>query len=148
MAASAQTQEISVVRQAKGFFWVFSINLPRWSNIMSHLLTKSIFNISCYSSWSTQPFHLYCGLWISHVIMTHFVYMNTQKWLDISSERKSWYDFYFSVESTFQESVSKQNFYACARAKKAMSPRHSAYISSSVKSPLRYIFKKTLLNTL
>ena len=27
-------------------------------------------------------------------------------------------DFYFSVESTFQESVSKQNFYACTRAKK------------------------------
>ena len=26
-------------------------------------------------------------------------------------------DFYFSAESTFQESVSKQNFYACARAK-------------------------------
>ena len=28
--------------------------------------------------------------------------------------------FYFSGESTFQESVSKQNFYTCARAKKAM----------------------------
>ena len=34
----------------------------------------------------------------------------------------------------FQESVSKQNLYACARAKKAMSLRHSAYIPSSVKS--------------
>ena len=28
-------------------------------------------------------------------------------------------DFYFSAESTFQESVSKQNFCACARAKKS-----------------------------
>ena len=43
--------------------------------------------------------------------------------------------FYFSAESTFQEIVSKQNFYACARAKRSMSPRHSAYILSSVKSP-------------
>ena len=48
----------------------------------------------------------------------------------------------FQVEiiSTFKpnrhfRSVSKQNFYANARAKKAMSPRHSAYIPSSVKSP-------------
>ena len=29
---------------------------------------------------------------------------------DICSERKSWNDFYFSAESTFQESVSKQDF--------------------------------------
>ena len=43
--------------------------------------------------------------------------------------------FYFSAESTFQEIVSKQNFCACARAKRSMSPRHSAYILSSVKSP-------------
>ena len=83
---------------------------------MLNLLTKSHFT-----------FKLYCELWISHVIVTHFVYMNTQKWLvqkesDICSERKSWNDFYFSGESTFQESVSKQNFYACAAAKKAMSP--------------------------
>ena len=55
---------------------------------------------------------------------------------DICSERKSWNDSYFSVESTFQESVTKQNFYVCARGKKAMPQRHSAYIPSSVKSPL------------
>ena len=72
--------------------------------------------------------------------MTLFVYMNTQKWLvwkenGICSKGKSWNDFYFSAESTFQESVSKKNFYACARAKKAMSSRHSACIPSSVKSP-------------
>ena len=47
--------------------------------------------------------------------MTNFVYMNTQKWLvqkesDICSEWKSWNDFYFEAESTFQESVSKQYF--------------------------------------
>ena len=41
----------------------------------------------------------------------------------------------FGAELTFQESVSKQNFYAYAKAKKAMSPRHSAYIPPSVKSP-------------
>ena len=55
--------------------------------------------------------------------MTHFVYLNTQKWFvwkesENFSERKSWNNFYFSAESTFQESVCKQNFYACARAKK------------------------------
>ena len=59
----------------------------------------------------------------SHVIMTHFVYMNTQKWLvlkksDICSERKNWNGFYFSAESIFQESVSKQNFYACSKEEK------------------------------
>ena len=48
-------------------------------------------------------------------------------------EKLKWF---LAAESTFQESVNKQNFYACARAKKATSSRHSAYISSSVKSPL------------
>ena len=43
--------------------------------------------------------------------------------------------FYFSAESTFQEIVSKQNFYACARAKKSDVPTTFAYIPSSVKSP-------------
>ena len=32
---------------------------------------------------------------------------------------KSWNDSYFPAELTFQESVSKQEFYACARAKKS-----------------------------
>ena len=32
--------------------------------------------------------------------------------------QKSWNDFYFLEESEFQESFNKQNFYACARAKK------------------------------
>ena len=31
---------------------------------------------------------------------------------------ESWNDFYFSAELTFQESVSKQNFYTCAWAQK------------------------------
>ena len=51
------------------------------------------------------------------------------------AEKLKWFP--LSVESTFQESVSKQNFYACERAKKAMSSRHSTYIPSSVKSPLQ-----------
>ena len=55
--------------------------------------------------------------------MTHFVYMITQKWLvkkesDICLEWKSWNDSYFSVESTFQESVSKQNLRMCKNKKK------------------------------
>ena len=37
---------------------------------------------------------------------------------DICSERKNWNGFYFSAESIFQESVSKQNFYACSKEKK------------------------------
>ena len=40
------------------------------------------------------------------------------------------------MELRFQKNVSKQNFYAYAKAKKAMSRRHSAYIPSSVKLPL------------
>ena len=40
----------------------------------------------------------------------------------------------FGAESTFQESVSKQNYYACAKAKKkAMSPRHSAQCKIALK---------------
>ena len=50
--------------------------------------------------------------------MTHFVYMNTQKCLvEMLKKLKNWNDFFFSAESTFKESASKQNFYACARAK-------------------------------
>ena len=30
---------------------------------------------------------------------------------------KNWNGFYFSAESIFQESVSKQNFYACSKEK-------------------------------
>ena len=64
--------------------WSFSTSLS-----LLNLLTKSHFT-----------FKLYCGVWISHVIITHFVYMNTLKWLvlkesDICSERKSWNDSYF-----------------------------------------------------
>ena len=54
----------------------------------------------------------------------------------ICLQRKSWNNFYFSAESTFQESVSKQNFYACAGAKKkVMLLQHSTCILSSVKLP-------------
>ena len=48
------------------------------------------------------------------------------------NNRKSRNNFYFSAESTFQESVSRQNFYACARAKKAISQRHSTCIPSCI----------------
>ena len=75
--------------------------------------------------------------------MTHFVYMNTQKWLvwkesDFCSERKSWNDFYFSVEPPFQESVLvNKTFTHVQEQNKSNAPRHSAYIPSSVKSPLK-----------
>ena len=69
----------------------------------------------CYSSWSTQAFHLYCGLWIGHVVITIW--------------------FLLVAESAFQENVSKQNFYACAWAKKACR-RDISLIPSSVKLPL------------
>ena len=76
--------------------------------------------------------------------MTHFVYMIAQKWLiktesDICSERKSWNDSYFSAESTIQESGVNKNFTHVQEQKKAMSPRHSAHIPSSVKLPLKVI---------
>ena len=69
--------------------------------------------------------------------MTDFFFMNTQKWLvqkesDNCSERKSWNDFSFSAESTFQESVSKKHFCACPRAKIS---DVAAYIPSSAKLP-------------
>ena len=69
--------------------------------------------------------------------MTHFVYMITQKWLvkaesDICSERKSWNDFYFSAESTFQESGVNKAFTHVRERERAMSPRHSARIQSGV----------------
>ena len=54
-------------------------------------------------------------MWISHATTTDFVYMNTEKMIGLKRKR---HDFYFTAESRFQESVSKQNFYACARPKK------------------------------
>ena len=40
----------------------------------------------------------------------------------------------------------KQNFYACARAKKTMPLWHSTYIPPSVKSPLVISFMKQVLD--
>ena len=120
VAVSEQTQEISVVHLAKGFFG----HLDWWlSNIMLNLSTKSSSDISLLFKLKYAAISLILWTVNSHVIRTHFVYMNTQKWLvqkesDIYSKRKSWNDFYFSVESTFQENSSKQNFYAFAKAKK------------------------------
>ena len=120
VAVSEPTQEISVVHLAKGFFG----HLDWWlSNIMLNLSTKSSSDISLLFKLKYAAISLILWTVNSHVIRTHFVYMNTQKWLvqkesDIYSERKSWNDFYFSVESTFQENSSKQNFYAFAKAKK------------------------------
>ena len=76
--------------------------------------------------------------------MTHFVYMNTQKLLvlkesDICSEQKSWNDFYFSAESTFQESGSEQNFHACATAKKSDVAATFHLHSAQCKIAVRYI---------
>ena len=120
VAVSEQTQEISVVHLAKGFFG----HLDWWlSNIMLNLSTKSSSDISLLFKLKYAAISLILWTVNSHVIRTNFVYMNTQKWLvqkesDIYSERKSWNDFYFSVESTFQENSSKQNFYAFAKSKK------------------------------
>ena len=109
-------------------FWSFSTSLSLLSNIMLNLLTKSHF-----------AFKLYCGLWISHVIMTHVVYMNTQKWLiskesDICSERKSWNGFYFQWNRHFRKVSVNKTFTHVQEQKKAKSPRHSTSIPSSVKS--------------
>ena len=65
-----------------------------------------------------------------------FTWIHIKDWFkkkDICLEQKSWNDFYFSAESTIHN---EKIFYACARAKKVMSPRHSACIPSSVKLPL------------
>ena len=62
------------------------------------------------------------------------------KWIqrsNICSEQKSWSDFYFSAALTFQESFSKQNFYACAWAKRSDIVATFHLHSSSVKSPLK-----------
>ena len=92
----------------KGIFWSFSISLPWLSNIISNLWTKSSFDISFYSSWSTQPFRLYCGLWICHTTMTHFVYTWIYKndWF----QKKAAFVRSEKVEmiSTFQRKVSKK----------------------------------------
>ena len=85
VVASEQTQEISVVHcVTKGFFWWFSTSLPWLSNIMLNLLSKSSFDIFIVVQAKLRShfnFKLYCGLWISHIITTHFVYINTQKLL-------------------------------------------------------------------
>ena len=52
-------------------------------------------------------------------------------------------DFYFSAESTFQESVSKQNFYACARAKIRDIIATFPFIPCSVKPPLTNFFSSS-----
>ena len=77
-----------------------------------------------------------------YVIMTHFVYMNTQNdWF----KKKTTIFWSEKVEmiSTFQRnrhfrkvSVNKTFTHVQGQKKKAMSPRHSAYIPSSVKSHL------------
>ena len=110
--------------------WSVSTSLPWLSNII-------VVQVEVRSHFT---FKLYHGLWITHAIMTHFVYMITQKWLvktenAICSERKSWNDSYFSAESTFQQSGVNKTFTHVQEQKKAMSPRHSAHIPSSVKSP-------------
>ena len=65
-----------------------------------------------------------------------FTWIHIKDWFkkkNICLEQKSWNDFYFSAESPIHN---EKIFYACARAKKVMSPRHSACIPSSVKLPL------------
>ena len=119
----------------KGIIWSFSISLTSLSKIMSHLLTKSSFDISCYSNWSTQPFHLYCGLWISHVTTTHSLSINTQNnWF----KKKATFARSEKVESFqrnrhFRKVSVNKTFTHVQEEKKAISPRHSTYILPSVK---------------
>ena len=89
VAVSEQTQEISVVHLAKGFFG----HLDWWlSNIMLNLSTKSSSDISLLFKLKYAAISLILWTVNSHVIRTNFVYMNTQKWLvqkesDIRSEK-------------------------------------------------------------
>ena len=76
--------------------------------------------------------------------------LTTQKWLvwkesDICSERKSWNDFYISANRHFRKVSVNKTFTHVQEQKKAILPRNSAYIQSSVKSPsLRPYVHKTL----
>ena len=113
-----------------GIFWSFS-SLPWFSNIMLNLLTKSSFDISLllklkYEAISPVLWIVNKSCYNESLCLHEYTKMIGLKNLN---------DFYFSAESIFQESVGKQNFYACERAKKAMSPRRFAYIPPSAKSP-------------
>ena len=76
--------------------------------------------------------------------MTHFVYMNTQKSL---FKKKATFVRSGKVEmiSTFKRNrhsrkvLVNKTFTHMQEQNKAMSPRHSAYILPSVKSPLRLL---------
>ena len=107
-------------------FWLFCTILPWLSNIMLNLLTKSSFDISLLFKLKYAAILLLrcCELWISHVIMNHFVYTNTQTMISLKRNRQflgvkklKWFLLFSGVD--ISGSVSKQNFYACARAKKS-----------------------------
>ena len=106
---------------------------------MLHLLTKRFFDISLlfklkYAAISLMLWTVNKSCYNDSLCLHEYTKMIGFK--KKRNSRKSRNNFCFSAESTFQESVSKQNFYACARAKKAMLLPHSAYIPSSVKTPL------------
>ena len=49
------------------------------------------------------------------------------------AEKLKWFLLFSGIK--ISGSLSEQNFYACARAKKVMIPRHSAHIPSRIKLP-------------
>ena len=93
--------------------WSVSTSLPWLSNII-------VVQVEVRSHFT---FKLYHGLWITHAIMTHFVYMITQKWLVktkrhlFRAEKLKWFLLFSGIDISAK--WSKQNFYACARTKKS-----------------------------
>ena len=80
------------LKQPQGhFYWAVPSKSGHFSLFWCMLCTatpdisSSSENINSTARVSRQSFRflwllLYCGLWISYIIMTHFVYINTQKW--------------------------------------------------------------------
>ena len=67
-----------VVKQFFGYLAQFYLGL---SNIMFSLLLIFLdISLLFKLKYAATLLLSYCGLWISHVIMTYFVYINTQKW--------------------------------------------------------------------
>ena len=68
--------------------------------------------------------------------MTHFVYMNTKKKATFVRSGKVEVISTFKRNRHFRKVLVNKIFTHVQEQKKAMSPRHSAYIPPSVKSPL------------
>ena len=108
---------------------------------MLNLLSECSFDISMLFKLKYATFNLYCGLWISHVIMTHFfTWIHKNNWFKkkatfVRSEKVEMIST-FERNRHFRKMSVNKTFTHVQEQKKAMSPRHSVYIPSSVKSPL------------